>query len=63
MKVIGDAHIGDTFFKEGTPDIEPFPGYERVLQVVFAGIYPEDPDSYEDLEKALRKLCLTDASV
>jgi GTP-binding protein LepA len=31
--------------------------------VVFAGIYPEDADDYEDLEKALEKLCLTDASV
>lgn len=31
--------------------------------VVFAGIYPEDPDDYEDLEKALKKLALTDSSV
>jgi translation elongation factor EF-4 len=30
---------------------------------VFAGIYPDDPDDYEDLEKSLTKLCLTDGSV
>lgn len=30
---------------------------------MFAGIYPEDPDDYEDLEKSLQKLCLTDSSV
>lgn len=26
-------------------------------------MYPEDPDDYEDLEKALKKLCLSDGSV
>jgi len=62
MKSVGDAHIGDTFFQEGKA-VEPFPGYDKPLQVVFAGIYPEDADDYEELEKALKKLCLTDASV
>ena len=31
--------------------------------MVFSGIYPEDPDDYEELEKAIRKLCLTDGSI
>ena len=31
--------------------------------VVFAGVYAEDPDDYEELEKALKKLVLTDCSV
>jgi len=31
--------------------------------MVFSGIYPEDPDDYEELEKSLRKLALIDASV
>lgn len=31
--------------------------------MVFAGIYSEDPDEYEELEKALQKLCLSDGSV
>lgn len=31
--------------------------------MVFAGIYPEDPEDYEELEKSLSKLCLTDGSV
>jgi len=31
--------------------------------MVYSGIYPEDPDDYEELEKSLQKLCLTDGSV
>lgn len=31
--------------------------------MVFSGIYPEDPDDYEELEKSLRKLMLTDGSI
>ena len=31
--------------------------------MVFAGIYPEDPSDYEELEKSLQKLSLTDGSV
>ena len=30
---------------------------------MFAGVYSDDPDDYEDLEKALKKLALTDSSV
>lgn len=62
MKSVSDAQIGDTFYLDGTK-VEPFPGYKAPQAVVFAGIYPEDPDDYEDLEKALTKLCLTDGSV
>lgn len=31
--------------------------------MVFSGIYPEDPDDFEELEISLKKLCLTDASI
>ena len=62
MKSVSDAQVGDTFYREGTK-VEPFPGYKTPQAVVFCGIYPEDPDDYEDLEKALTKLCLTDGSV
>ena len=62
MKSVSDAQVGDTFFQEGNK-VKPFPGYKMPQAVVFAGIYPEDPDEYEDLEKSLTKLCLTDGSV
>lgn len=66
MKSLSEAKIGDTFFNElevNKEEIEPFPGYEQPQSMVFSGIYPEDPDDYEDLEKALQKLQLTDGSV
>lgn len=65
MKSVADAHIGDTFYEErvSRENVFPFPGYEPPKSMVFAGIYPEDPDDYEELEKSLQKLCLTDGSV
>lgn len=65
MKSVSDAHIGDTFYDEkvNKSEIEAFPGYAMPQPMVFAGIYPEDPDDYEELEKSLQKLCLTDGSV
>lgn len=62
MKSVKDAHIGDTFFKEGEK-VEPYPGYEKPQSVVYAGIYPESSEDYEDLHRALDKLCLSDGSV
>ena len=46
MKTISDAHIGDTFYEEkvSKDQINPFPGYEQTKSMVFAGIYPEDPN-------------------
>ena len=62
MKSVKDAHVGDTFHKENEK-VSPFPGYESPLNVVFAGIYPEHVDDYDDLKKSLDQLCLTDGSV
>ena len=39
------------------------PGYQEPPPVVFVSFYPEDPNEYEDLKKALAKLRLTDASL
>lgn len=64
MKSIKDAHIGDTFYIEGTRhEITPFPGYEPPQCMVFAGFYPEDATEYENCEKAINALLLTDGSV
>lgn len=66
MKSVKEAKIGDTFFDDkmiAKEDVVPFPGYEQPQSMVFSGIYPEDPDDYEELERALQRLVLTDGSV
>jgi GTP-binding protein LepA len=65
MKTVKEANVGDTFFPEKIErsQIDPFPGYDPPTCMVYAGIYPEDPSDYEELEKSLMKLCLMDGSV
>lgn len=65
MKTVKEANIGDTFYddKVTREEVDAFPGYETPQSMVFAGIYPEDPDDYEELEKSLFKLALTDGSI
>ena len=65
MKSVAEAQIGDTFYDARTDkdEIESFPGYEQPQSMVYSGIYPETADDYEELEKSLLKLCLTDGSV
>ena len=55
MKSVSEAHVGDTFYSEivRKEQIQPFPGYNPPNPMVFAGIYPEDPSDYEELEKSL----------
>ncbi|MCK4781889.1 translation elongation factor 4 [Candidatus Parcubacteria bacterium] len=54
--------VGDTIT---TPNlkINLLPGYEEPKQVVFASLYPQNPDDYESLKKSLAELKLTDASL
>ncbi|KAJ3147739.1 Translation factor guf1 mitochondrial [Geranomyces variabilis] len=62
MKTTRDAHIGDTFYREGSP-VEAFPGFEPAKSMVFAGMYPIDSVDYTKLQEALDRLTLNDASV
>ena len=64
IKEPGQVRVGDTIgsFKLQTSNfkIQPLPGYKEPKPVVFASIYPENPDDFPKLQKALLELQLTD---
>ncbi len=56
------AKIGDTVTHADRPTANPYPGFQEVKPMVFAGLYPVSADDYEDLRDAVDKLRLNDAS-
>ena len=62
IKTVADVQIGDTITEAANPTNEPFPGFQEVKPMVFAGLYPTDAAQYEELRDAMDKLRLNDAS-
>ncbi len=62
IKTVADVSIGDTVTLASRPTTEPFPGFQEIKPMVFAGIYPVEPNQYEELRDALEKLRLNDSS-
>jgi len=62
IKTVADVQIGDTITESANPTTEPFPGFQEIKPMVFAGLYPTDSAQYEDLRDAMDKLRLNDAS-
>ncbi len=62
LKSLDEVRIGDTLTDAQRPAPAPLPGFREVKPMVFAGLYPVNPDDYEALKGALEKLRLNDAS-
>ncbi len=62
IKTVSDVQIGDTITEAARPTTEPFPGFQEIKPMVFAGLYPVEANQYEELRDALDKLRLNDAS-
>src|SRR4030081_1498349 len=62
IKEVADVEIGDTITEANRPTTEPFPGFQKIKPMVFAGLYPVDTNQYEELRDALDRLRLNDAS-
>src|SRR5262245_9836171 len=62
IKVVSDTKIGDTITEHENPTAVAFPGFQEIKPMVFAGLYPVEPNQYEALRDALEKLRLNDSS-
>ncbi len=63
IKTSKEVKVGDTITHVEKPCIKAIEGFENVKPMVFAGIYPIDPDEYEELRTSMEKLQLNDASL
>ena len=63
LKGVDQSRVGDTVTTERRGAQGPLPGYRPAKPMVFAGIYPTDPDAYPRLREALERLSLNDASL
>jgi len=63
IKTSKEVKVGDTITHIERPCSNAIAGFENVKPMVFAGIYPIDPDDYEELRSSIEKLQLNDASL
>ena len=63
IKEVSHTPVGDTILDARSPADDLLPGYQRVRPMVFAGLYPTNPDDYEELRDSLDRLKLNDASL
>ena len=63
IKTSSEVKVGDTITHQKNPCDKAIEGFEEVKPMVFAGVYPIDPEDYENLRASLEKLQLNDASL
>lgn len=63
LKTVRECRVGDTITLRDRPAPEPWPGYEAVKPMVYAGFFPSDGEDYAVLKEALERLQLNDAAL
>ncbi len=63
LKSVHESRVGDTVTLDRRGAEEALSGYRPAKPMVFAGIYPTDPNEYEELRAAFERLSLNDASL
>jgi GTP-binding protein LepA len=63
IKTSKEVKVGDTITQVKNPCLKAIDGFQEVKPMVFAGVYPIEPEDFEDLRSSLEKLQLNDASL
>ena len=63
IKELKAARVGDTITLADRPAEKPLEGFKEIKPQVFAGLYPVEPNEYEQLRDSLEKLQLNDAAL
>ena len=63
IKDAKEVKVGDTITHVARPCDKAIEGFQEVKPMVFADVYPIDPNDYENLRSSLEKLQLNDASL
>lgn len=63
IKKISDVRVGDTITSAINPCATALSGYKETQPYVFSSVFPIDNRDLDELEKALEKLALNDASL
>lgn len=63
IKDISTVSVGDTITVVGREANEAIKGYKKMKPMVFSGIFPTEPNRYEELKEAFIKLKLNDAAL
>lgn len=63
VKDVRDTRVGDTITHSRRPAPAPIAGFREAKPMVFSGVYPINPEAFEELRASLDKLRLNDASL
>ncbi len=63
LKSTREAKVGDTVTLTKSQATTALPGYRDVQPFVYAGIFPESNEFYNDLKEAIEKLSLSDSAL
>ena len=63
VRGVRETRPGDTVIDAEHRDVPLLPGYRDIQSMVFAGLYPTNPEQYEELRDSLAKLQLNDSSL